>query len=150
MTNVVWTPLMAKCLEKLIDENIPYHIIAECLSAQFKVKLTKNSCIGKGRRLGVSLRIAPRKRQCQPRRDPKSHERRRLLNVAREKRLLKRKRESQQPRRNLILLQLQENSCRFPLGGQHSPPFRYCGAHTQDGSSYCPEHHAMTHYRSRS
>ena len=37
-----------------------------------------------------------------------------------------------------------------PDWGTHSPPYSYCGAHTQDGSSYCPEHHAMTHYRSRS
>jgi hypothetical protein len=147
--NVVWTPPMVKRLEKLIDIGTPYKVIAELLSYEFSVDLTKNSCIGKGRRLGVALRIAPRKRQCQPRRSPKSHERRRLLNAQREKRLQRRK-ESPQPRRHLSLLQLRPTSCRFPVGGQHSPPFSYCGAHTQPGSSYCPEHHAMTHYRSRS
>ena len=61
----VWTPLMEKRLEKLIDDGVPYKVIAETMSAEFSVPLTKNSCIGKGRRLGVSLRIAPRKRQCQ-------------------------------------------------------------------------------------
>ena len=145
MSNVIWTPLMMKRLEKLIDNGMPYKVIAQTLSAEFNVVLTKNACIGKGRRLQVPLRIAPRKRQCQPRRkrrSPLSVERRRLLQSQR------RRKESQQPRRNLTLLQLRPSSCRYPTG--HNPPYSYCGAHTQDGSSYCPQHHAMTHYRSRS
>ena len=82
----VWTPLMEKRLEKLVDIGTPYKMIAELLSAEFSVYLTKNSCIGKGRRLQVPLRLAPRKRQCQPRR-----KRRSPLSVERRKPAVKKK-----------------------------------------------------------
>lgn len=160
---VVWTPLMGARLMQMIHDDVPYLEIARAMSAEFKVKLTKNACIGKGRRLHAPLRIAPRKRTCLKRSVPrKKPGLLSLLSSAaknwrqeQRKRKLKahplrhrRQRRQQQPLRNLSLLQLRPRSCRFPTG--HSPPYSYCGAHAQDGSSYCPEHHAMTHYRSRS
>ena len=159
---VVWTPVMEDRLMRLINGGIPYLEIAQKLSAEFRVKLTKNACIGKGRRLHAPLRIAPRKRACLkrsvPRKKPgllsllssaaknwRQEQRKRKLKAHPLRR--RKQRRQQQPLRNLTLMQLRPSSCRWPIG--HNPPYNYCGAHTQDGSSYCPEHHAMTHYRSR-
>lgn len=43
----------------------------------------------------------------------------------------------------LSLMQLRTSSCRYPRG--EAVPFSFCGQRKQDGSSYCPYHHRMTH-----
>ena len=64
MSNVVWTRDMVRRFEALITLGISYGEIAQILSGEFSVRLTKNSCVGKGRRLHVPLRSPPRKRRC--------------------------------------------------------------------------------------
>lgn len=43
----------------------------------------------------------------------------------------------------LTLLELKATTCRFAKGD--AAPFLFCGQPVQDGSSYCPHHHRMTH-----
>lgn len=40
--------------------------------------------------------------------------------------------------RNLTLMQLRDEHCRFPFG--NAPPFAFCGHRTAPGSSYCGRH----------
>jgi GcrA cell cycle regulator len=44
----------------------------------------------------------------------------------------------------LSLLELKASSCRYPHG--EAAPFFFCGQPQQDGSSYCPYHHRLTHH----
>lgn len=37
------------------------------------------------------------------------------------------------------------SGCRWPLWGDEAPTFEYCNAKPAPGSSYCCEHHAVTH-----
>lgn len=41
---------------------------------------------------------------------------------------------------HLSLVELTDKQCRFPYGDS---PFTFCGHATEDGSTYCPGHHAM-------
>jgi GcrA cell cycle regulator len=43
--------------------------------------------------------------------------------------------------RNLSLLDLEENDCRYPFG---SGPFTFCGHPKIDGSSYCSNHFSLS------
>ena len=149
----VWTPVMQDRLLALLKQGLPYKEIAKIISAENGVTVTKNSCIGKGRRMGVPLRLPARKRLCRKSAQV-SYARRKLRPSAATPRPRppKRKARSLLSRKqplllNLSLIQLHPNSCRYPTG--HNPPYRYCGKHKQDGSSYCPEHHALCHYKSR-
>lgn len=154
--NVDWTPALTKRFEQLVAKGDSYDEIAKALSHEFRVRLTKNACVGKGRRLHVPLRQPPRKRLClrrESRNAPKQRkvrrsERRSLLRERRAKpsRPNLKHRVRQSRTRDLTLLQLLPTSCRFP---SENKPFTFCGDHKIEGSSYCEKHHALTHYRSR-
>ena len=47
------------------------------------------------------------------------------------------------PKTNISILQLSEDTCRWPLGSvEDRPPYRYCGCVPRGGSPYCAEHAA--------
>ncbi|MET0724358.1 MAG: GcrA family cell cycle regulator [Tardiphaga sp.] len=141
MTNgVIWTRPMTERLEALVAADHSYENIAAMLSAEFNVALTKNSCVGKGRRRGVPLRSPARKIRCRKRSVQQNVARRNALQNARRQRKRKARPQSRKLPllRNLSLYQLTPNSCRWPTG--HSPPFSFCGDQKVDGSSYCLKH----------
>lgn len=43
------------------------------------------------------------------------------------------------------LMELESHHCRFIVGDHLGTDYFFCGAMKQDGSSYCPEHHALCH-----
>ncbi len=43
------------------------------------------------------------------------------------------------------LFQLREWSCRYPIGDPSDSSFRFCGARRREPSSYCAQHHKLTH-----
>ena len=57
-SDTVWTPEALDLLETLagLEENLTYSEIARRMTAQFGIRFTKNSCIGRGRRLGLPPR----------------------------------------------------------------------------------------------
>jgi len=140
---IVWTPAMTERFLHLVDKGVSYLDIAKIISGEFRVRITKNACVGKGRRLHVPLRSPPRKRLCRKRNARRNPERRKLpQSAARPRPPRKRKTilssRKQFPLLNLTLLQLRPTSCRWPTG--HSPPFSFCGDHQAEGSSYCLKH----------
>lgn len=147
----IWSPAMMERLRALVIAGTHYSLIAEMMSAEFNLHLTKNSCIGKGRRLRVPLRLAPRKRACRKRNAQSGVRLRKPLPSVRRsqpnprKRKLKasplrlRKRQAQLPRqRDLTLLALLPTSCRWPSGDP--PNITFCGDRKVDGSAYCLKH----------
>ena len=136
-----------RLLELLEQKDLFYADIAEVISEEFSIEITKNACIGKGRRLQVPARLPHRKRPCKRASTEPSlngsqpsgrwGSKRKL----RANPLRKRFRARPRPRSPLLpltILQLRPSSCRWPIG--HSPPYEYCGRHKLDGSSYCLEH----------
>lgn len=56
-----WTPQIQERLIELMasDPNLTYKQAAARMTAEFGMQFTKNSCIGKGRRLGIPPRPKP-------------------------------------------------------------------------------------------
>lgn len=136
--------LLARYLELQADEKqFSYSVIATMLSDEFNLTITKNSLIGKGRRLGLKLRRKPHK-GAQPR-----HRRRFKVKPAPDAPLA-----PDVPPRNegepLSLYQLGEDTCRWPLGPiDERPPYLYCGHYAPIGRSYCDDHYSRSHTQAR-
>jgi hypothetical protein len=107
--------------------------MANMLSVEFDVPITRNAVIGKSNRLRLPVRIRPVPTGPKP------------------------KKYSPRPRKNLIekplriepegtvtIYQLRSDDCRFPLGDY---PFVFCGKEQRGGKSYCNEHYSATHLR---
>ena len=133
--------LLERYLELQADEKcISYSVMATMLSDEFNIALTKNSLIGKGRRLGLKLRKSPNIKGRKP-----PHRRRFKVKPAPDAPLA-----PDLPPRNdgqpLTLYQLGSCDCRWPLGEvSDRPPYLFCGQATEIGFSYCPKHHGISH-----
>jgi hypothetical protein len=133
MSNI-WTPPVITRFKELLKRGYyTYSDIAKMLSREFSVKLTKNACVGKGRRLSVALRTPARKRTHKPRRKIKT-------------------RPTPKPKHKgtgpVALMELQPHHCRWPIGER---PVFFCGEQKVDGYSYCPAHAKIsyTNWRER-
>lgn len=45
----------------------------------------------------------------------------------------------------ITMLELTNETCRWPLGDVGKPGFGFCGCQVQHGESYCPEHVAVAY-----
>jgi hypothetical protein len=141
-----WTDHLLKRLAKLhANPNNSFRDIAKQLSQEFGIKLTKNACIGRARRLGLEQR---------PRSTPKA--------MARKKRTLTTPQLSVIPinpgwtiepppvtlgNNRLTIYGLREGVCHFPFGER--PPYAYCGGTTRRGVPWCPHHEMVVYPRGR-
>ncbi len=136
-----WTDERIEILKVLWNEGLSTSKIAEKLGGGF----TRNAIIGKRVRLGLPERgkaipvgdkrmrsrrhLAAARSQCswQPSADaPRSAP---VLRVA------------EQPKVGSVTFdELQPHHCRWPLGGHHDKPERFCGCEKLPGRSYCREH----------
>jgi hypothetical protein len=115
--------------------------IAEILSTEFGIPVSRNAVIGRAKRMRLPKRApAPRIAAKQPpvtacvvnvRIDPPPPRPSRIPGKS----------------RNLTIYQLRDGCCRWPYG--HKAPFRFCGRATLTGSSWCPQHAALATVRSR-
>ena len=141
------------------NDRISFDAIAAMLSEEFRVELTKNACIGKARRMGLPERTTKRKRKVF-----RGDKRRRQITLVAPAPayvepevvpcVLPRWRvmqdETPAERGKLTLLQLTDNTCRWPHGDR--VPYLFCGAPTA-GKTYCAYHtgiscgHMMTRAR---
>ena len=126
------------------NDKLSFDMIAEILSEQFGVELTKNSCIGKARRMGLPERTNRRKRKVF-----RGDKRRRHITLVTPAPVeaevvpcvLPRWRvmENEAPAElgRLTLMQLDGNKCHWPYGDR--VPYLFCGAPTA-GKTYCAYH----------
>lgn len=115
----VWTePVRARLTELLADPEISYTRIAVTLSREFRIKLTKNACIGYARRIGLPRRQVrdgrpvPRKQPALPRR--------------------------RTPAGEIKFMQLRNGDCRWVTSD--GAPWLFCGEPQLAGQSYCLGH----------
>jgi hypothetical protein len=127
-----WTqPLVNRFLQLFADPvERSYGEIANTLSREFNIAISKNAAIGIGKRLDV-----PQRKKAGAKRRPE---------IRLEHRHLPAPRAAYSKQKPVILGgrlridQLTHNSCRWPFG-DHTP-FLFCGAVQVDGQSYCAEH----------
>ena len=129
-----WTPENIEQLKELASKALSASKIAAELG------VTKNAIIGKARRDGIELQyVIPRR--------PGSVVIKRSRHAP-----FRGQSDKSQPlpafvpepnSRNLTVLQLRKNDCRWPTSPDH--PMLFCGAVKAEGSSYCPHHHGVAH-----
>ena len=129
------------------NDRLSFDMIAEVLSEEFKVELTKNACIGKARRMGLPERTTKRKRKVF-----RGDKRRRQITLVastpapiepevvpcvlpRWKVMEHEQRPA--PGGHITLFQLTDNKCHWPHGDR--APYLFCGAPTA-GKTYCAYH----------
>ena len=118
--------------------------IADRLNFEFETDLTRNSIIGRCRRLGLPARVSGANFRRAAMKPPKV----RMVRI-----------DAPIPARDLpagprpeglTIYQLGRGDCRFPLGEmQDRPPFSFCGQEQAEGRSYCAAHHKLTHHTPR-
>ena len=129
----IWndTPGLTQRLQQLLEapENYPFSTIAPMLSKEFNIRLTKNACIGKSRRLKMPPREArpPKIRQYvykpRPKPQPRPPEHAGLITI----------------------YQLRDYvDCKWPIG--QWPDILYCGQPQEEGKPYCTKHCDMAYH----
>ena len=117
--------------------------IAAKLSAEFDVKLTKNSIVGRSRRLRLELRESVPFMRRKVTTMPKRSYHRVDAPIAP---LIEPRCEDV----GLTIYQLREGDCKWPLDPVEAyPPFTYCGKAAEIGRAYCWHHHNRAHTNAR-
>jgi hypothetical protein len=143
----IWTdPIIARFRE-LAAGDLDMRACAEALSIEFGITLTRNACIGKSRRLGMSNKPVGRPRIEQPTPKieidlpPPSKDRRQKPRRPGMRGTLPRKKPSLPPPRHevgkVLFADLGPHQCRWPHG---DGPYTFCGNRMAVGSWYCVEH----------
>ena len=136
-SDTVWTAEALELLETLagLEENLTYREIAERMTEALGKRFTKNSCIGRGRRMGLPPR-PPRDHRASPSLQPEAPAQAFVPIEPVEARV---KRNG----RDLTMIQLREGSCRWTSDGNR-PPYTYCGKPVMEiGGSWCAEHYRI-------
>jgi GcrA cell cycle regulator len=123
-----------------------------------KMGCTRNSIIGKSARLGLTMEtkavIHPLTRNNLTRHKQKDNDAKLILKIVRKNgsgfvRAETTRRDFQLRcvevvPLNIDLLELKDQSCRYPLGGDEGIPITFCGHSKLENSSYCASHHYLT------
>jgi len=140
---IIWDAYRVARLRALhAKKHLSFDAIAAQLSAEWGMKVSKNSCIGKARRMGLSKRppkvfrgdkrkravtlVAPAPAYVEPEVVPCVLPRWKVL-----------ANEAPPERGKLTLMQLDGNKCHWPTGDR--VPYLFCGAPTA-GKTYCAYH----------
>jgi GcrA cell cycle regulator len=153
---------MDQRLRALYDKGMSFALIA----ADFGGFITRNSAIGRAHRLGIcgrgrgnhplierEHRLNRKKAEPRPRGAPKPRIRLVPVNGHHNAKLRILESITTEPiavrcaaivPRNLSLIDLEPNDCRYPYGGDDGTPTVFCGHGKLEGSSYCPDHFRLS------
>jgi len=144
-----WSAAMiARLTELHADSALGFSGIARIMSEEFHIKLSKNACIGKARRVGLPMRgvIAVRTVMPKPR---KSRARQRPAEPIAIAPKINPGWTVELPRiadGKLTIYGLRAGVCHFPFGER--PPYAYCGRPAPH-TSWCPHHEGIVYPRGR-
>ena len=153
-----WPKERTERLQVLFNEGRSHAVMADKISTEFGIVLTRNATIGKCHRMGWTRSAAPgqgariKKPKAEKRRPATRHRDivRVVPNCGGGMRIgISRANADEVKLRcvqivplDLTLDELEPDHCRFPHG---DVPFSFCGHPKQGGSSYCTPHHDLTH-----
>lgn len=144
-----WTDEAVARLKQLHGEQYPYSEIASLLGKEFGGEITRNSAIGKARRIGLAKhKDTPVRRRAMLTDEERARriQERDLLN-----KLKRAKTATILPfveavdiapdlTRAVTFVELEPHHCRFPIGRPGEPGFMFCGASNHGNRSYCWAH----------
>ena len=151
-----WEEAHSKALREYVEQGLSFAEAARALNARFGTGYSRNAAIGRARRMGLSVPERPNPAGVMKRR--KKPDARRLRDKraskvasARPKRSILERAAALQLRcvaitpRHLALVDLEDNDCRYPYGGDaEGEPITFCGHPRREGSSYCTSHFHLT------
>lgn len=148
----IWTVEQSNALRNHIAAGMSYSQAAARINFDFGTNYSRNAAIGRANRIGVSppARLStPKKPRVYKKREHKPKVRIvaansnsnqfRVIQVSETS--LAELRCAEVTPRGLTLSDLRKNDCRYPYGDSD---FTFCGHPKLEGSSYCPEHFALT------
>lgn len=121
---MAWTDEKIQKLQDLWGKGMTASQIAEALGDG----ITRNAVIGKAHRLKLPSRPSPVKPEAKPKEEPVKKD-----PVVEEAPATKR----------TSLLELTEQTCKWPIGHPGDPDFYFCGKPSKPGVPYCREHCEM-------
>jgi GcrA cell cycle regulator len=143
---VGWTSAQSDALVEYVKSGMSYQQSADAINERFGTTFTRNSAVGRGHRLGL---VPPEKPKSQPRRtfarivraNGNSDAMRLIFSTEATAATL---RCVEITPRNLSLIELEPNDCRYPYGGDsEGDAITFCGHPKRDGSSFCTPHHFL-------
>jgi hypothetical protein len=132
-------------LKRCVAAGLSFANIAIKLNRQFGIDISRNACIGRAQRLGLSVSRTVKV-------DGANH--RLARKVERKPKVMTIKpqfacepatglRIADVVPLNISIYELNDSTCRWPLGDE--APFTYCGCHALDGVPYCWPHMRLAH-----
>lgn len=135
-----WTPAHDEALKKWRDAHFTAAEIAPQINREFQTGYSRNAIIGRLHRLGLTtLTVGHGPKKIGPPREYQPRPRRIVIPKFSPEEVALRCIEIAP--RNLSLLDLEPNDCRYPYGDR---PYMFCGHPQMEGSSYCGAHRALT------
>lgn len=158
---MAWTDEMVEDLRRMWKEGLTTGEIGK------RLNVSKNSIVGKVHRLGLSGRPSPIKKKEDAQTEPKAKETpaKQIKEPAKEapKPAVKKETEPQvkspapapkavvEPRHkaghNISLTDLDNHTCRWPIGDPKDDNFHFCGKKVRIGQTYCEEHAAVAYVK---
>lgn len=135
-----WPDIHIAALKERFDRGMSFAQISADINATFGTAYSRNACIGKAKRLGLSQasKPAPAPRVSRPKRDDPSAPRAVRPWIVRDapEDIVATPIEC----RRVSLLELDATTCRWPLGTPGHDDFCFCGNHPMNGLPYCAGH----------
>lgn len=133
-----WPDAAVEELKRLVAEKMSSGQIAKALSREFDRTFTKNAIISACRRHSLQLHNRPTTRK----RTEAVAERPKKISPVPSKPAIPAAAPS---RTGVSLLQLNEHTCRWPIGDPQYPGFHFCGAKPDKYEPYCAHHAAIAY-----
>ena len=147
---MAWTDRMVEELKSLWQTGLTTSEIAK------KLGVSKNSIVGKVHRLSLSGRPSPiRKKEETKKTKPikikraeKKADPEPIENEVMEEKALPEKPLKEEKKSDIVrLTDLDNHTCRWPLGDPKDENFHFCGKKTRTGQTYCDEHSAIAYVK---
>jgi len=149
--NVSWSPEQTEALRSHVGAGLSYSRSAAAINEKFGTEFSRNAAIGRANRIGLACpaRVALSPEERKPRiykqririvSANKNSNAQRVIEVTEAEQYKCRAVEIVP--RNLTLLELEPDDCRYPYGDD---AVTFCGHPKMEGSSYCCPHFHLTH-----
>lgn len=139
-------PALLERLEELVvKSDKSFAQVADALNVEFRLSLTRSAVMGKSHRLGLVIPDDKRLRLSYSGRpnNPNNEKRASLRRALHRARQMDAGGIPFEQRRSL--LELTDQTCRWPVGDPRDPEFFFCGAEPVIGHPYCPCHCALAY-----
>ena len=140
-----WPEDHDKALKRHFEAGLSFAQIAAKMHAEIQTSYSRNSCIGRANRIGLTQAQKPKPKPekpevvvhvRKPRTAPKPIVQEFACDVTTGLRIVDVR------TRDITIHQLTDATCRWPRGDR--APYTFCGCLPYPGSSYCAEHHALS------